>query len=73
MTKQELEILEKMMDYAEEYFTSYCEFADCYVYEQDDIDNIDDEDEKINAQNNRDYEDLLNQARKIINKYKEVK
>ena len=74
MTPEELLILKRALDWADEYFTSYCEVADVYVYDQDEIDQMEDEDEQFIAQENKDYEDLLDKAHKIVEKYrKEVK
>lgn len=69
MTPAELDILEKTLKWADGYFTSYCEFADISIYEQEDIDQMDDEIEQEQAQEARDYEDLLFKAQQIIKKY----
>lgn len=70
MSQEELEVLEKVLKWADCYFTNYCEFADVYVYSQEEINSMDDESEQEEAQENRDYQDLLWQAQDIIAKYK---
>ncbi len=69
MTQEELEILNKALTWADGYFTNYCEFADVCVYEQDEIDAMDDEIEQEEAQENKDYNDLLLKAQNIVEKY----
>lgn len=71
MNKEELEILQETLKNADSYFTYYCEVTDRYVYSQDEIDKIEDEDERNEAQENKDYNDLLEKAQNIINKYME--
>lgn len=70
MTQEELEVLEKTLIWANGCFTDYCELADTFVYEQDEINSIEDDETREKAQENRDFEDLLTKAQKIIEKYK---
>jgi len=71
MSEEELKILERTLNWANEYFTNFCMCADIKILNQEEIDKIGDEIEQENAQEYRDYEDLLNTAFLIINKYKE--
>ena len=73
MTQKELKKLETVLRWADDYFTKYCDLAGVCVYDQDEIDDMDDEDERDEAQENRRYEDLLFEAKKIIEKYEEEK
>lgn len=70
MTPEELNILDLVLTMADNYFTDYCEITETYIYNQDEIDSMDDEIEQETAQENKQYNDLLNQAQKIIEKYK---
>lgn len=70
MTPEELNTLEDALTWADGYFTSYCEFADISVHSQEEIDSMDDEIEQEQAQEARDYEDLLFKAQQIIKKYR---
>ena len=70
MTQEELEKLQTVLRWADSYFTAYCEFAGVCVYDQNEIDEMDDEEERHEAQDNRRYEDLLFEANKIIEKYR---
>lgn len=70
MNKEELKILERTLNWANEYFTQFCMYTDTEILSQEEINEIEDEIEQENAQEYRDYEDLLNTAFSIINKYK---
>lgn len=70
MTPEELNILEDALTLADSYFTGYCEFADISVHSQEEIDSMDDEIEQEQAQEARDYEDLLFKSQQIVKKYK---
>lgn len=71
MSEDELKILERTLNWADEYFTHFCMCTNTEILSQEEIDKIEDEIEQENAQEYRDYEDLLNMAFSIINKYKE--
>lgn len=73
MEKEELEILERTLNWANGYFTDYMDLKNEYVYSQEEINRIEDEEERSYAQQDRNYEDLLNSAINIIKKYKGVK
>lgn len=69
MNKDELKILERTLNWAIEYFSNYCIISDIQILNQEEIDKIEDEIEQENAQEYRDYEDLLSTSFSIINKY----
>lgn len=69
MNKDELEILRKTLALADGYFTGYCEFTDMYVPSPEDIEQMDDETEKEQAQELLDYDNILRQAQAIVEKY----
>lgn len=69
MNKEELETLHDALAYADQYFSSWCEFTDTYVLSQDEIDQLDDESEVEQAQEMRNYEDTLKKAFSILEKY----
>lgn len=69
MNKDELEILRKTLMLADRYFTEYCEFTDTYIPSPEDIEQMDDEDEKEQAQELLDYDTILRKAQEIIEKY----
>ena len=73
MSEEELKILERTLNWANEYFTNFCMVTNTKILSQEEIDKIEDEIERENAQEYRYYEDLLNMAFSIINKYKEKK
>ena len=69
MNKDELETLRKTLMLADGYFTGYCEFTDTYVPSESDIEQMDDEDEKEQAQELLDYDRILRKAQEIVEKY----
>lgn len=69
MNKDELEILRKTLALADGYFTGYCEFTDTYVPSESDIEQMDDESEKEQAQELLDYDRILRKAQEIVEKY----
>lgn len=54
---------------ADGYFTGYCEFTDTYVPSESDIEQLDDESEKEQAQELLDYDRILAKAQAIVEKY----
>lgn len=54
---------------ADGYFTGYCEFTDTYVPSESDIEQLDDETEKEQAQELLDYDRILAKAQAIVEKY----
>lgn len=68
--EDELNILAKALLLADQYFTGYCEFVDTNILTQEDIDEMDDEIEQEQAQELKDYSDLLFQAQQIVEKMK---
>lgn len=69
MNKEELEILKQTLALADGYFTGYCEFTDSYVPSEADIEQMDDESEREQAQELLDYDTLLRKAQEIVDKY----
>ena len=70
MNEEELKILERTLNWANEYFTNFCMVTDTEILSQEEIDKVEDEIEQENAQEYKDYEDLLNMAFSILDKYK---
>lgn len=64
-------IMKKVLNIAETYLTNYCETFDEYVLSDEDISKIEDKEEKENALELKEADNILNEAQVILQEYEE--
>lgn len=64
-------IMEKVLDIANSYVDTYCEFCNEYVLADDEIEEIEDEEEKERAKDLKETDDFLKKAATFFEEYKE--
>ena len=69
MNKKELEILERTLKMADGYFDAFCEVTDSHVLSQEEIDLLEDEQQKEEAQEALEFDELLKKSQEIIEKH----
>ena len=64
-------IMKKVLNIAETYLTNYCETFGEYVLSDEDIEKIEDKEEKENALEVKEADNILNEAQVILKEYGE--
>ena len=68
-----IEMIEKLLNIANDYVNYYCELHDVRVLSYDEIEEIDDEVEKEEAKDLKETDDFLNSVATYIEEYKNKK
>lgn len=65
-------IIEKLLNISNLYFNSYCEVHNKYILDNEEIENLEDDEEKIIAKELKEVDNFLEEAGTFLEEYKKI-